>query len=162
MFDAEQFLDVALGEFKEQAIRVVAQNKEDGTGSLETDARISTIEGFLQGPAVQGFKERLRHQFQELDRQNQSRKLGDGRGHNKRKETERYEDEAMGVQQGGEWVPEGTHAEFVSEQGSEHHCYVPDAGNEPVLDTNLPEAYGPARNRVQRKTDPDSDCRDHL
>ena len=155
-------METALGEFKEQAIRVVAQNTEDGIGSIETDARIATIDSFLQGPSVQKFKERLRQQFQELERQNSVRKLGDGRGQIKRKETEKGEDESMGVQQGGEWMPEGTHDDYVSDQGREPHGFVPDAGNKPVLVTKLPEAYGPARNRVQRKTDPDVDGRDHL
>ena len=68
----------------------------------------------------------------------------------------------MGEQEVSEWVPEGTHADYVSDQGSEQPGCVPDAGNGPVLFTALPESYGPARNRVQRGREPDSDCSDHL
>ena len=74
------FLDTGLSEFKEQAIRVVAQSRVDATGSIENDGRIATIDKCLQGPAVQKFRESIRQQFQELERQNFVRKLGDGRG----------------------------------------------------------------------------------
>ena len=78
------------------------------------------------------------------------------------RKVKRDQNVAMGEQEVSEWVPEGTHADYVSDQGSEQPGFVPDTGNEPGLVTKLPESYGPARNRVQRGTDPDSDCRDHL
>ena len=68
--ETEHFLDTALGEFKEQAIRIVAQTKVDSAGSIKDDVRIEAIGQFLQGPAVRQFKERLRQQFQELEHQN--------------------------------------------------------------------------------------------
>ena len=86
--ETEHFLDTALSEFKEQAIRIVAQTKVGGHGSIKGDVRIEEIDKFLQGPAVRQFKDRLREQFQELEHQNYVRKLGDGRGHVKRKDLE--------------------------------------------------------------------------
>ena len=141
---------------------MVAQSRVNATGSIENDGRIATIDTFLQGPAVQKFRESIRQQFQELERQHFVRKLGDGRGQVKRKETEQGEDEEMGGKQGEDWVPQGTHADYVSDPCSETLGCVPDSGEKPVLVSKLPETYGPARNRVHRNTDPDTDGRDHL
>ena len=68
----------------------------------------------------------------------------------------------MGDKQSDGWVPQGTHADYVSDPGSETPGFVPDSGEKPALVPKLPETYGPARNRVHRNTDPDTDGRDHL
>ena len=71
----------------------------------------------------------------------------------------------MGVDGGQyvrDWRPEGTHADYVSVDVGGNSWCVPDVGNEPVVVTKMPESFGPARNRVQRKMDPDTGSRDHL
>ena len=56
----------------------------------------------------------------------------------------------------------GYSARFFSDLGSEHTGFIPESGKEPVWGAKLPESYGPARHRVQRKADPVADDRDHL
>ena len=57
---------------------------------------------------------------------------------------------------------QGMQHEYFSDLGSEHTGFIPESGKEPVLGAKLPESYGPARHRVQRKADPVADDRDHL
>ena len=64
--------------------------------------------------------------------------------------------------QGEEWIPEGTHHAYVSDANSEPTGVVPEYGEKSALVSNPPETYGPARNKVLRNSDPDTDDRDHL
>ena len=74
----------------------------------------------------------------------------------------RAEDEEMVGNQGEEWIPEGTHHDYVSDANSEPTGFVPDSGGKSVLVSKHPETYGPAGNKVLRNSDPDADDRDQL
>ena len=160
-FDSEGFLDVAVGELREQFARVMVQSREEGSGSVAGDDAV--LDKFFQGAAWKEYQLRLRHQFQELDKQSRVRKLGDGRGSQKRKEAVNDENESMGEEdERQERDFHSSQQEYFSDLGSEHIGFIAESGQEPVLGTKLPTSYGPARNTLQRKADPVADGRDHL